>query len=139
LLNAFITRLFILLCSVLVAAPSLFAAEPAPQTQTEKESYSIGYQVGQSMKTDGVAVDFERLVQGLQDAIDAKEPRLGQEEMRKRIVDLKKRSRDARMRKIQEQRVANAAESEKFLEENGEKGGYPDHCKRPAVQGAKRR
>ena len=108
---------------MLVAAPHLFAAEPAPQTQNEKESYSIGYQVGLSMKTDGVEVDFERLVQGLQDAIDAKEPRLGTEEMRKLIVDLKKRSRDARMRKIQEQIVANAAESEKFLEENGKKEG----------------
>jgi FKBP-type peptidyl-prolyl cis-trans isomerase FklB len=115
--------MFILLCFLLFAAPHLFAAEPAPQTQNEKESYSIGYQVGLSMKTDGVEVDFDRLVQGLQDAIDAKEPRLGTEEMRKLIVDLKKRSRDARMRKIQEQIVANAAESEKFLEENGKKEG----------------
>ena len=119
------TKMFILLCFLLFAAPHLFAAEPAPalETQTEKESYSIGYQVGLSMKTDGVEVDFERLVQGLQDAIDAKEPRLSTEEMRKLIVDLKKRSRDARMRKIQEQIVANAAESEKFLEENGKKEG----------------
>ena len=119
------TKMFILLCFLLFAAPHLFAAEPAPalETQTEKESYSIGYQVGLSMKTDGVEVDFDRLVQGLQDAIDAKEPRLGTEEMRKLIVDLKKRSRDARMRKIQEQIVANAAESEKFLEENGKKEG----------------
>ena len=120
-LNVFIARLFILSCCVLAASPHLFAAEPAPQTQNEKESYSIGYQVGLSMKTDGVEVDFERLVQGLDDAINAKEPRLSTEEMRKLIVGLKKRARDGRMRKIQEQRVANAAESEKFLKENGKK------------------
>jgi len=122
-LRAFSTRLLILSSFLLLAAPHLCAAEPAPQTQTEKESYSIGYQVGLSMKTDGVEVDFERLVQGLQDAIDAKEPRLGTEEMRKLIVDLKKKARDAQMRKIQEQIVKNAQESEKFLEENGKKEG----------------
>ncbi|MCJ7594519.1 MAG: FKBP-type peptidyl-prolyl cis-trans isomerase N-terminal domain-containing protein, partial [Desulfobacterales bacterium] len=122
-LRAFSTRLLILSSFLLLAAPHLCAAEPAPQTQTEKESYSIGYQVGLSMKTDGVEVDFERLIQGLQDAIDAKAPRLSQDEMRKLIVDLKKKARDVQMRKIQEQIVANAAESEKFMEENGKKEG----------------
>jgi hypothetical protein len=65
--RAIIKRLSILTCLVLVATPPLFAAEPGPalETQKEKESYSIGYQVGQSMKTDGVEVDFDRLIQGL--------------------------------------------------------------------------
>jgi FKBP-type peptidyl-prolyl cis-trans isomerase FklB len=119
------TRLFIVLFFLLLNSPHLFADQPAavPETQNEKESYSIGYQVGVSMQTDGVEVDFERLVQGLDDAINAKEPRLGTEEMRKLIVDLKKRARDAQMRKIQEQIVDNALESEKFLEENGKKKG----------------
>ena len=62
---------------LVLATPYLFAAEstPALETQKEKESYSIGYQVGRSMKTDGVEVDFEKLVQGLQDAVNEKEPR----------------------------------------------------------------
>ena len=125
LLHAVRTKLFMLLCFILLATPYLFAAEPAPalETQNEKESYSIGYQVGLSMKTDGVEVDFERLVQGLQDAINAKEPLLSTEEMKKLIVDLKKKAREAQMRKIQEQIVKNAEESEKFLEENRKKEG----------------
>jgi len=108
-----------------VASPHLFAAEPGPvlETQKDKESYSIGYQVGQSMKTDGVEVDFDRLVQGLQDAINDKEPLVGEEEMRKLIVDLKKKARDVQLRKYREQSVANAKESEKFLEENKKKDG----------------
>jgi FKBP-type peptidyl-prolyl cis-trans isomerase FklB len=124
-LRAFSTRLFIFSCFLLLVAPHLFAAESAPalETQNEKESYSIGYQVGVSMKTDGVEVDFERLVQGLQDAINEKEPTLSTQEMRKLIVDLKKRARAVQMRKIQEQIVENAAESAKFLEENGKKEG----------------
>ena len=67
---------------LLGAASQLFADETAPETQNEKESYSIGYQVGLSMKTDGVEVDFDKLIEGLQDAVNAKEPRLSTEEMR---------------------------------------------------------
>jgi len=91
------SRLFIFSCFLLLAAPQLFAAETATalKTQNEKESYSIGYQVGISMKTDGVEVDFDKLVQGLQDAINAKEPLLSTEEMRTLIVDFKKGARES--------------------------------------------
>jgi FKBP-type peptidyl-prolyl cis-trans isomerase FklB len=125
LLKAVSTRLFMFLCILVLATPYLFAAGPAPalETQNEKESYSIGYEVGLSMKTDGVEVNFEILIQGLQDAINQKEPRLKAEEMKKLIVDLKKKSREVQMRKIQEQIVKNAQEAEKFLEENKKKEG----------------
>jgi len=75
------------------------------------------------MNTDGVEVDFEKLVQGLQDAIKGREPLVSQEEMRKLIVDLKKKAREVQLRKYREQSVANAKESEKFLEENKKKEG----------------
>jgi FKBP-type peptidyl-prolyl cis-trans isomerase FklB len=124
-LKAFGARLIIISSFLFLATPYLFAEQPAPplETQRDKESYSIGYQVGLSMKTDGVEVDFERLIQGLQDAINKKEPRVSEEEMRKLIVDLKKRSREVQMRNFQEQIVKNAEESEKFLEENRKKEG----------------
>ncbi len=54
---------------VLVPYSDLFAAGEL-QTQKEKESYSIGYEVGRSMKADGVDVDFKILTQGLEDAIN---------------------------------------------------------------------
>lgn len=52
-LRAVSTRLLMFSCFWVLAPPHLFADEPAPETQNEKESYSIGYQVGVSMKTDG--------------------------------------------------------------------------------------
>ncbi len=118
-------RLFILSSLLLLAASQLFAENPAPalDTQNEKESYSIGYQVGLSMKSDGVEVDFEKLILGLRDSIDGKEPRLSEEEMKKLIVDRKKSAREVEMRKFQELMVRNAEESEKFLEENKKKKG----------------
>lgn len=118
-------RLLMLSCLLLLATSPLRAddLEPTPATQKEKESYSIGYQVGMSMKSDGVEADFEKLVQGLRDAIEGKDPRLSEEEMRKLIVDLKKRAREIQLRKFQELVVKNAEESEKFLEDNGKKDG----------------
>ena len=110
-LKEFIKRLFLLSCCLLLAAPHLFANKLELETLAEKESYSIGYMVGQSMKTDGVEVDFEKFDQGMQDAIGMETPPLGQQEMKKLIVDLKKRSRDAKMLKIQEQIVKNAQEA----------------------------
>lgn len=124
-LKAIIAGLLLISLILVPASPQLFAAGPvsALQTQKEKESYSIGYEVGRSMKTDGVEVDFNVLTQGLEDAVNQKEPRLKDEEMKKLIVDLRKRTREAQQRKIQEQIVKNAQESEQFLAENRKKEG----------------
>jgi len=125
LLKAILTGLFLSLLIAVPAIPQIYAAGPAPalQTQKEKESYSIGYEVGRSMKADGVEVDINVLTQGLDDAISQKEPRLKDEEMRKLIVDLRKKAREAQLRKVQEQSVQNAKESEAFLAENRKKEG----------------
>ena len=118
-------KLFILSCLLLLTTSHLCAADlaPAPVNQKEKESYSIGYQVGLSIKSDGIDVDFEKLIQGLQTGIDGKEPLPSQEEIRNLIVNLTKKKRETEMRKIQERIVKNAEESEKFLEENRKKVG----------------
>lgn len=115
--------LTVALCIVLLAGICAAADKPAIESQKEKESYSIGYQVGQNMKMDGVDVDSDALIKGLLDAIGGKEPRLANEEMRKLIVDLKKRSREAQMRKLQEQSAKNLTDGLKFLEENAGKEG----------------
>lgn len=124
-LKAILTGLLLFSLILVPASSPLFAAGPASalQTQKEKESYSIGYEVGRSMRTDGVDVDSGILTQGLEDAINQKEPRLKDEEMRKLIVDLRKKAREAQLRKVQEQSVQNAKESEQFLAENRKKEG----------------
>lgn len=124
-LKAIVTKLFIFSCVWVLTSSQLFAAEPTSklETQEDRESYSIGYQVGQSLNTDGVEVNLERVIEGLQDAVNRKDPRVKDEEIKKLIVDLKKRAREAQLKKVQEQIVKNAQESEKFLEENKKKEG----------------
>jgi len=125
LLKLNISKIFIFFCVYVLAGPLLFAEanQTTLKTQNDKESYSIGYQVGLSMKADNVEVDFSKLTQGLQDGINNKQPLLSQDEIKTLIVSLKKKSRDAQARKIQEQIVKNGQESEKFLEENKKKEG----------------
>ena len=111
-------------CFLLLVPSSLLADEQkALETQQEKESYSIGYQVGLSIKNDAVEGDVETLIQGLQDAAAGKEGLLSNEEMRSLILALKERAREVQMRKFSEAKVKNAEESKKFLDENGKKEG----------------
>jgi len=75
------------------------------------------------MGKDGVEVDLDALMQGLHDAVDGNDPPLTDEEMRSLIVNLRKRTQEAQLRKIQETIVRNAEESRKFLEENAKREG----------------
>jgi FKBP-type peptidyl-prolyl cis-trans isomerase len=111
-------------CFLLLLPSNLLAdEEKALETQQEKESYSIGYQVGLSMKNDEVEVDFDKLIQGLRDAITDKEPLLTNEEMRNLIVERKEKVKKDQMQKLLEIRAKNAEEAVAFLEENGKKDG----------------
>jgi FKBP-type peptidyl-prolyl cis-trans isomerase FklB len=118
-------KLIILGCFLLLAPPCLYADDLGQTLESlkEKESYSIGYQVGLSMMRDGVEVDIDILIQGLQDAISEKDPILSNEEMRGIIVARKERAREASMQKQLETRAKNAEESQKFLAENVKKQG----------------
>ncbi len=110
-------------CVCLLLGVCTAGDKPEPTSQQDKESYSIGFQVGTSMKTDGVEVSFDRLVEGLKDAIEGQKPRLSQEEMNKLIVDLKKKAREVQLRKTQEESEKNLKETEAFLGENKKKEG----------------
>lgn len=109
-----------------LAAAPLVSADgpvPGPMVQKEKESYSMGYEIGLSIKNGGIQADFAKLMQGMRDAVEGKEPRLGLTEIKNQVAALKKRVREYELRKIQEQIVRNAEESEKFLEANRKKAG----------------
>jgi FKBP-type peptidyl-prolyl cis-trans isomerase len=107
---------------LLLPAFPVVAAESGPQQSLQalkdKESYSIGYQVGMGMKFEGVEVNFDRLQQGLRDGIDGKAPLLTPDEMKQLIIDLKKRAREIALSNLQKQIAENEKESERFLSEN---------------------
>ncbi|MHB8784291.1 MAG: FKBP-type peptidyl-prolyl cis-trans isomerase [Desulfobacteria bacterium] len=96
---------------------------PGVNDEREKISYSIGYQIGGDFKRQGIELVPDLLVKGIRDAAGGAEPRISPQEMRKTLVDLKRKV-EADERKRQSEIAGKArAEGEAFLAANGKKEG----------------
>lgn len=90
---------------------------------TARASYSLGYQMGQDLKRQGVTLDRAAVLAGLNDGQSGKQARVPDEQMRTLLAELKQR--------IVQQKVAKqTAESDaikkagiEFLEQNRSKPG----------------
>jgi FKBP-type peptidyl-prolyl cis-trans isomerase FklB len=91
--------------------------------QKDKESYSLGYQFGQNLKSQGVHINLDIYTSGIRDALGGKASLMSQEEIRATIGELQKRVMAARQKELKEEAEKNLAESKAFLEENKEKDG----------------
>lgn len=101
-----------------------FAAEkPELKDQNNKESYSLGYQFGQSLKYQGLDINLEAYNSGIRDALGGSKPQLSQEEIRQTVAELQKRFIAAREKEIKEMSAKNLAAGKAFLEENKKKEG----------------
>ncbi|OGW36725.1 MAG: peptidylprolyl isomerase, partial [Nitrospirae bacterium GWC2_56_14] len=117
--NAFMGFIGLLLLSGLCQA----AEKKELKNETEKINYSVGYQIGGDFKSQGVELDPDALVQGIQDALKKNKPLLSQELMNATLVDLKKKivadQQSAAKITAEENRKASAA----FLTENAKQKG----------------
>jgi len=101
-----------------------FAAEKLElKDQKDKESYSLGYQFGQSLKAQGVDINLEVYKSGIQDALGGKDPTLSKEEMQKTVLELQKRLMSARQMESKGIAEKNLSEGKAFMEENKKKEG----------------
>jgi FKBP-type peptidyl-prolyl cis-trans isomerase FklB len=91
--------------------------------EKEKISYSVGYQIGGDFKRQGVELDPDLLVKGIRDAASGAEPRIPPQEMRKTLVDLKKKVEADERKRRRENAGKYRAEGEAFLAANGQKEG----------------
>jgi len=91
--------------------------------QKDKESYSLGYQFGQNLKTQGVDINLDVYTSGIKDALGGKESQMSQDEIRTAILELQKRITAERQKELKEKAAKNLEESKKFLAENPKKEG----------------
>jgi FKBP-type peptidyl-prolyl cis-trans isomerase FklB len=91
--------------------------------QKDKESYSLGYQFGQNLKSQGVEINLDIYTSGTRDALGGKDSLMSQEEIRATIEELQKRVMAARQKELKEKAEKNLSESKAFLEENKKKEG----------------
>jgi FKBP-type peptidyl-prolyl cis-trans isomerase FklB len=89
----------------------------------DKESYSLGYQFGQSLKDQGLEISLDVYTAGIRDALGGKDPLMSQEEIRSTVVEVQKRVMAARQKEMKERAEKNLADSKAFMEANKNKDG----------------
>jgi FKBP-type peptidyl-prolyl cis-trans isomerase len=102
-------------CAALVFCTSVSAQEL--ETQKQKFSYTIGYQMGLSLQRPGMELDEDVMVQALRDALGGVEPKLDRNQMDAAIAAQRQILEGQR----QEQAAANLVRSEEFLKDNKER------------------
>jgi len=105
-------RIFVPCLAVLGFVVSAQAQEL--ETQKDKFSYTMGYQMGLSLQRPGMDLDQDILIQALRDALGGADPKLSRNEMDAAIQAQRAKLEGER----QEKAGANLARGEEFLEEN---------------------
>jgi len=108
-------RIPLLLALALGFATSAFAEEL--ESQKDKFSYTIGYQMGLSLQRPGMELNQDVLMQALSDALNGVDPKLSRQDMDAAIAAQRAKLEGER----QEKAAGNLAKGQAFLEENGQR------------------
>src|SRR5262245_12129076 len=102
------------------------APAPAPlalETDDARANYSMGYQIGNDWKRQGLPLDAEALAAGIRDAAQGSEPRLSEEDRRAALTALQERLGAAAEASRQAAAEKNLADAKAFLDANRAKEG----------------
>lgn len=94
-----------------------------PQTANDRVAYSLGYQIGQDFKKQGIEVRPDALSRGLADARTGADPVLTPDEMRRTLLQLKRRMATQEALASREDAAKQRVEEDKFLAENAKQEG----------------
>jgi len=99
-------------------------------TDKAKESYAIGYSIGEDFKQQGLNVDAKVLAKGMADAVAGGEAMLSEEQRMEIFAALQQRMMEQQQAQMAEQEKERAAQGEQnladgkaFLEDNAKKEG----------------
>jgi FKBP-type peptidyl-prolyl cis-trans isomerase FklB len=110
---------FLSLLSVLVVLSVGLAEEKQKLSdRKDRESYSLGYQFGQSLKYQKLEINLDIYATGIRDALAGKGSLMSQEEIRSTVSDLQKRIEAARQKELKEMAERNLMSSRTFMEKN---------------------
>lgn len=120
----------IIICLVALAGIGFASERTKIESEADRISYSLGYQMGMDFKRQGLALDALAMEQGIRDALAGTGPLLADREMRAMLGNLKRRvaaaQREDALKRFQ--RMKKEAEEKRrkgraFLEANAEKTG----------------
>lgn len=93
------------------------------KTANDRINYAVGYQMGGDFKRQGVAINPQAMIRGIQDALSDEKPLMTTQEMRSTLVALKRRVVSEQRAKLKQQAEENLRAGEAFLAENAKKEG----------------
>ncbi len=114
--------LIILALSVAIT-PLALADDPKLDNQKDKVSYSIGLDIGSTLKRQMIDVNKEVMDRGVQDGLSGAKPLLTDEQMKEVMQSFQKDMLAKQAAKKKEEGAKNGTEGKKFLEENKSKEG----------------
>ncbi len=94
-------------------------AQATLDSDQQKLSYIFGIQVGQNMKSEGVALDMDAFAAGVQDMLDGKQPQLDQATAEQVISQFQQQ----KSQELAEVMNKKQAESKAFMDENAKNSG----------------
>ncbi len=114
---------FVIVAASFALASLAPAADPQLKDQKEKVSYSIGLDIGSTLKRQMIEVNPELLNKGIQDGLSGAKPLMNDEETKETMATFQKEmmAKQAAVKKAAGEK--NSAEGKKFLEENKKKEG----------------
>lgn len=104
---------------LLVFTQQALAADPSLDTNEKKFSYTIGFQMGQGLRQQGLEVDADAMIQAIRDVLDGAPLKLSLEEMQ--TASRAYRAEEEEKRKVIADK--NKKDGETFLAENAKKKG----------------
>ena len=116
------------LALMVIPSASVSAAEPVKlDDRTARINYSLGYQIGGDFKRQGIEINAEAVVKGIEDAISGTKPLMPQKAMNGILMEVKRKVVDSERKNLsknrREQELLYLAEGKKFMEENAVKPG----------------
>ena len=113
----------IVLAISLAFAPLALAAETQLKDQKDKVSYSIGLDIGTTLKRQVIEVNEELLNTGIQDGLSGKKPLLSEDQVKETMAAFQKEILAKQAEAKKAAAAKNSAEATKFLAENKTKEG----------------
>jgi FKBP-type peptidyl-prolyl cis-trans isomerase FklB len=113
-----------IVCLALLATPGV-SAEKKTELKTEKDklSYSIGFDLGSSIKRNGIDVDPNIVTKAIKDVLSGGNPLMTEQEMRDSIGAFQKDMAAKQQERLKVQGDKNKKEGEAFLAGNSKKEG----------------
>lgn len=118
-------RLFVtaVLGVVLLASQAPAEEKQAFQSQKEKQSYSMGADIGKRLQAQSIDVDGDAFTRGLKDALSGGTMLMTEQEIRESLTALQKELMEKQAEKTKQLAETNKKAGEAFLAENKKKDG----------------